>query len=208
MKHVAWTVLLAAMVVLTLAPQADARDKITAITYNVGIPIGNTKDYIDNTSWRGFGLDFRHFRSRNKPITVGFSFAWQVFDQRLDNETFVIDSGAVTGTQRRYLNSLPFLLTAHYYSSQQSNQTRFFLGGGAGLYYIEQRFDIGVNSRQENNWHFGLMPEVGVQVPFGDVEFLLSGRYHYAFAAGTSLTGDSQAWDYITINAGVAWSRW
>lgn len=208
MKKIILTSLLVAMAVCALAPGAGARDKITAITYNVGIPVNNVEDYIDNVSWRGFGIDFRHFRSRSKPFTVGFSFAWQVFDQRLDNETFVFDSGAVTGTQRRYLNSLPFLLTGHWYSSQQPNKTRIFLGGGAGVYYIEQRFDIGVSTRQENNWHFGLMPEVGIQFPFGDVELLLSGRYHYAFAAGTSLTGESQAWDYITINAGFAWSRW
>jgi len=208
MKQIACTVLLAALLVSALVPDAGARDKITTLTYSVGIPVGETEDYISNTSWRGFGLDFRHFRSRSKNITVGFTFAWQVFDQRFDNETFVFESGAVTGTQRRYLNSLPFLLTGHYYTSQQSNQTRFFIGGGAGVYYIEQRFELGVSSLQENNWHFGLMPELGIQIPFGDVEFILAGRYHYAFAAGQSITGESQAWDYITVNAGIAWSRW
>jgi opacity protein-like surface antigen len=207
MKRIAWTVLLAALLVPTLNTDAGARDKITILSYNVGIPVGNTEDYISETSFRGFGLDFRHFRSRGKNFTVGFTFAWQVFDQRATGTT-VLDNGAVTGTQRRFLNTLPFLLTSHWYSSQQNNRTRIYIGAGAGTYYIEQRLDIGVSSFQENNWHFGLMGEAGIQIPLGDVELVVGARYNYAFAAGQSIGGDGQDWDYVTAIAGLAWSRW
>ena len=53
----------------------------------------------------------------------------------------------------------------------------------------------------DNNWHFGLAPEVGVTFPLG---WRVAGfgmvRYNYAFSSGG--TGAIQYWG---INLGVAW---
>jgi hypothetical protein len=200
------------LVLVTATSGAQAyRDKLTAAHYDVGIGMGTTGDYIDETSWYGWGLDFRQYADRSKPFMWGFAFAWQVMDKKT-SETYVFENrgllGAVTGLQRRYINSLPFLLTGHWVGGNPEG-LRVFAGGGAGAYYIIERLEIGVQAFETSNWHFGVMPELGVQFPFGDdVDLLLSARYHYAFGAGESLGGESVDHEYVTVNAGFAWMRW
>jgi hypothetical protein len=202
------------MVLVLVATTSGAhayRDKMTAVHYDVGFGLGTTGDYIDETSWRGWGLDFRQYADRSKPIMWGFTFAWQVMSKRTD-ETYDFETqgraGAVTGLQRRYINSLPFLLTGHWVLGDPK-RVRVFAGGGAGAYYIIERLEIGVQAFEASNWHFGLMPELGVQIPFGqDMDLFLSGRYHYAFGAGKSLNGEGVDHQYVTVSAGLAWMRW
>ena len=48
--------------ILLLAPLATgtaAAQWWTAISYQPGIPLSNTKDFTDNFGWRGVGLDFK-----------------------------------------------------------------------------------------------------------------------------------------------------
>ena len=98
MKKYAISILL----LIALCPGAFAQDNITAVTYQVSIPQGDFSDYVDETSWIGWGIEGRRFRDPSSPFTVGFAFAWHVFDQRATGTT-EIESGAVTGTQRRYV---------------------------------------------------------------------------------------------------------
>jgi len=204
--------MLMTLVLVAVTSGAHAyRDKLTAVHYDVSFGQGTTGDYIDNTSWRGWGLDFRQYANRSKPLMWGFSFAWQVMSKKTD-ETYNFDfqstAGAVTGLQRRYINSLPFLLTGHWVGGGEKS-VRVFAGGGVGAYYIIERLEIGVQAFEASNWHFGLMPELGVQIPFGqDMDILLSARYHYAFGAGESLGGGSVDHQYFNICAGLAWMRW
>ena len=54
--------LLLALVAMPLlfASEAEAQgDWWWGVTYNVSVPSGNTKDFIDNTSWRGASLEAR-----------------------------------------------------------------------------------------------------------------------------------------------------
>jgi len=206
-----YTVLVGSLLAMLLAPGAQAADKITTLHWDVGVPLGDLDEYIGETSFRGFGFDFRTFRDRSKSYTVGFSFAWQVFYENT-NELIHIDnkdvSADISGYQNRYVNALPFMLTFDVYTSQDPRKRRFFLGVGAGAYYMVQRFEIGVQSFEETNWHFGLMPEIGLQFPMGDVELLVQGRYNYAFASGNSIAGKDLNLQYATLNLGFAWSRW
>jgi hypothetical protein len=191
---------------VVVCPDAMAQDNVTAITYQASIPQGDFADYIAKTSWIGWGLEGRRFRNPSSKVTIGFSFAWHVFDDKLYG-TQLIDKGAVTGTQRRWVNSLPFLLTFDYYFSRK-NAVKLFVGAGAGAYYIVQRFDIGVYGWEESNWHFGVAPEVGAQFPLGDVEGIVGAKYNYAFAAGESIEGDAQDFTYLTVYVGLAYVRW
>lgn len=204
-------VLLGSLLAMLAAPGAQAADKITTLHWDVAVPLGDLDSYINEVSYRGFGFDFRTFRDRSKSYTVGFSFAWQVFYENtdeqisLDNENVSAD---ITGVQNRYVNALPFMLSFDVYTSQDPRKRRFFIGVGAGTYYMIQRFEIGVQSFEENNWHFGLMPEAGLQFPMGDVELLVQARYNYAFASGSTITGEKINWQWATVNLGFAWSRW
>ena len=194
------------MLILLAGSAALAQDNITTVTYQPSVSQGDFSDFIKDTSWLGWGIEGRHFTSPTSSLTVGFSFAWHVFDQKWTGTT-VFDDGAVTGTQRRWVNSLPFLLTADYYFGRK-NAIKPFIGIGAGAYYISQRLDIGVWTSEKTNWHFGVAPEAGFQFPLGDIEGIISARYHYAFEAGESITGDAAEYQYLTGIIGLAYTRW
>jgi hypothetical protein len=186
---------------------ANAQDNVTSITYQPSVPVGDLEEYIAKTSWIGWGLEGRRFRSPSSNVTLGFSFAWHVFDDRLTG-TSVLEQGAVTGTQRRYVNSLPFLLTGNYYFNRTTDAIKPFIGVGAGAYYIVQRFDIGVFKREASSWNFGVEGELGLQFPLGDVEGIFAARYHYAFGSGDTISGEEKDFSYVTAVIGLAYTRW
>ena len=47
-----------------------------AATYQISIPLGDTKEYTDATSFRGVGLDFRYLIDRQ--YSFGLFFGWNV----------------------------------------------------------------------------------------------------------------------------------
>ena len=187
---------------------ALAQQYISLLTYNVGIPVGDTEDYISDISWLGFTIEGRRFRDYESRVTWGLSLSWQVLWQT-ETSTFTIQdlNTTVTGNQRRYINSFPLLLTGHVYLGPDDG-FQLYVGGGAGIYYIIQRFEIGVYAAEENNFHFGLAPEVGFMFPLGSSKGTLSARFNYAFASGESVSGESIDYSYIAILAGFAWTRW
>jgi hypothetical protein len=194
------------LVLMGLCSVAVAQDNITAITYQASVPLVDLDAYIAKTSWIGWGIEGRHFRSPTSNFTLGFAFAWHVFDEKLYG-TEVLESGAVTGTQRRYVNSLPFLLTGNYYFVRKGD-LKPFVGAGAGAYYVSQRFDIGVYTREVTGWSFGVMGEAGFQYPLGDIEGFVSVRYYYAFDAGETLAEEKQDYSYVSAVIGLAYMRW
>ena len=203
MKRSIITVLL-----LLVAATAFAQSKIATIHYDVSLPGEKMDGYIGETSWLGVGADGRWFVTPDSPIALGISTGWHVFDRETDG-TIVFDNGALTGTQRRYINSVPLMMTAHCYFGDK-DRIRLFAGGGIGTYAIIQRFEVGVFAYEKTNWHFGLYPEIGTQIYLTDlnIDIFVSGRYNYAFEAGESLTGDAKAYDYWTMSVGVAYREW
>ena len=198
------------LTLLLLLPgsSAFAQQYISLLTYNIGIPVGDTENYIGDVSWLGFTIEGRRFRDYDSNITWGLSFGWQVLWEKT-TETVNLEefSTTVTGFQRRYINSLPLLVTGHYYIGPEDG-FRLYLGGGAGVYYIVQRFEIGVYALEQNNFHFGLAPEIGFMFPLGSANATLSARFNYAFASGESVQGEGQDYSYVAILAGFAWTRW
>ena len=203
MKHI-----IVAVLVLLAAGNAFGQNKITALHYNISIPDGDLKDYIGDTSWIGIGFDGRWFVSPDRPLTLGISLGWQVFDDHMYG-TIESESGALTGNQSRYVNSFPMMVTGHYYFGNKDKMW-VFAGVGVGTYYIIQRFDVGVFAFEVDDWHFGFYPELGVQIPLRerDASLFISGRYNFALAAGESVTGDEKDFNYWGINVGFAYNGW
>ena len=193
------------MLTLLLAATAYAqRGVFTGITWNIGFPTEETAQYIDATSYRGFGIDIRSFSSPD--VSFGGNFSWNIFDELLRNKTALLESGAITGTQVRYINSMPLLLNVSYYPGEKRRgELRLVLGLNAGTYYIRQRLDIGVVSLENSNWHLGVAPEAGLWFPIGRETFLIAMvRYNYAFDSGTWLGGDpNNDYSYWGLNIGI-----
>jgi len=195
------------ILIFTASVSAQA---LGSITYNVSVPTANLNDYIDDVSWRGFGIEGRWFTTKN--ISFGLSFGWNVFNKR-SNELIQIEdeeiSGTVSGTQIRTVNSLPLVATAHYHTGARKDQFRFYFGTGVGMFYIKQRLEIGLVALESDNWHFGFAPEAGVLLELSkDVTMIVNTKYNYAFSSGTTIGGnDDNAIAYWGFNIGFIWQR-
>lgn len=194
-------IVFALLLVLTTSVEAKAQDWWWQFSYNMGATSGDTKDYVDQFSFRGFGFQGRKFMNFQNTWSVGFDLSWQVFNEK-NSGTTVLDEenrSAVSGTAFKYVNAFPLLANAHYYFGDQRRGTSTgWVGAGAGLYYIEQRTDAGIWSITNDNWHFGLAPEVGVGVPAGRTYLTGTARYNWTAEAG------GQDYQFWTFAIGIA----
>lgn len=186
-----------AMVTLSTLP-SKAQDYLFSLSYNTAAPLGELKDYVGKYSWRGISAEPRWFL--NSGVSVGAFFGWNVFYEKLYG-SFVDDTRTLTGTQARYVNAFPILVDGHYYLGEPYD-IRPYVGLGLGTYRTRQRTEMGIFAVDNNNWHFGLSPSVGVLIPVGyaDSALHLGIRYHKAFK-----TSDSLDFSYLGINLGFAW---
>ncbi len=162
-------------------------DNLWLGSYNVSIPLSDTKDYIGQTSWLGFTVEARHFLKPN--ATVGLLTGWTT----IYNKSYRVSqtgSTTVSGVQARYLNIFPLLANGYFYFGDRDTPS-FYLGGGVGTYWIERRTEVGLYAFTENDWHFGVAPEIGIAFPHGRTSIVLSARYNHAFAAGSV---NQQSW--------------
>jgi len=187
-----------------LAPRARAQDWFTQVTWQFSAPINDTKNYVDAVSYLGAGLEFR------KKITsfgsvMGVSMSWNVFHERTDG-TLNIQSGAVSGSQDRYINSFPIMLGFYQYFGNRRS-TRFYLGINGGGYVLVQSFRIGVTEFEEDSWEWGAAPEAGVVIPFTTgAWFVVNGRYQWSQSAET-LAGTPFSLEYYQVNVGFMWEQ-
>ena len=202
--------LYSSILILIITASVSAQS-LGSMTYNMSFPTDNLSDFIDKTSFKGFGLEGRWFQSRN--FSFGLSFAWTVFDQRVGDPIQIVQdgvNGTVSGTQIRVVNSLPILATAHYYTGKRRDQFRLYFGAGVGTYYITQRLEIGLVAFESNNWHLGVAPEAGVLLSFSrEFTMIANVKYNYAFSAGEALGGgDDNTYEYWGINVGFVWQSY
>lgn len=177
-----------------------AQDNFFGITYNTAVPLGASADYIDKYSWGAMGLEWKKMVNDN--VGVGLNLSWQVFSQKIEHGTIVRPETnlTVTGTQLRYLNYFPMTITGTYHFNPEGKVIPF-VGGGAGLYRVLQRFDISGFAFQDDTWNFGFYPEVGLMIPTGgSADFFINSKYHYIFAVK-----DHEAHSFLNFNVGFSY---
>lgn len=196
-------VLVSVLIALALAcGRAYAQDPyFLGFAYTPVMPVGNTKDFISDFSWRGVTMEGRRVVKEN--VTVGFSLGWHVLNETTDEVVSFSaqDQGLdIQGYQIRTINAFPALLDAHYYLGQRGGP-RPFIGAGAGLAYVENRSNFGGILLDDDTWPFTLAADLGVAAPVGwnSAGFLFA-RIYWMAAAGSM---DSQT--YIIFGAGAAW---
>ena len=185
------------VVTISTTSQAQEWDWATSLHYSVGIPTGDLKDYTDNISARGVFFEAKNFRSDQ--FSIGFSMGWQIFKDRLEG-TFSQEGQDVTGTQVRYVNTLPIMFTSHYHMGDPGG-VRPYVGAGVGTVRSLQRTDVGLFTVQNNNWHFGFYPEVGVFIPVSfDMGINVAAKYNYGLG-----TDESIDYSYLALSVGFTW---
>ena len=194
MKNIRYIVLGLSLMV-TLNGAAQVVDYYSTVNYGISVPLGDTRDFISNTSFRGFSFEFGRFFTGE--ISVGFLFAWSVLNESFPRDTYEFEDLTLTGNLYRYINAFPLMAVGRYYFSPDS-KFRPYLGLASGAYVINKVSDFGVHRFENKNWHFGLAPEAGLIIGISaEAYFNLGARYNHAFKSG----GDTHSW--LGIQAGV-----
>lgn len=168
----------------------------TIVTYNMGIPLGNTADFIGNTSFRGFMVEGDYFLEDE--WTVGFITGIQTFYEEKGVQTRLRDNLTATGEEFRYLNSIPILVSGKYHFDRY-NPISAHIGLGAGLYNMIETVEFAGIAFENRNWQIGFMPEIGVGFEMSPAtHFFVAAQYNYYLESKDIL---SQS--YIGINAGL-----
>lgn len=164
----------------------------------IGFPVGETSDFLDQTSFRGFAIEGRGYVTDR--ITVGGRAGWQTFYKDFGYVSESSDDITISGFQRKYINAIPITVNAHYYFG--NGLVLPYVGVGVGPYYIETRNYMGIYYVREKAWHFGVAPEVGVVVPFGSSNAGLNVALKYQYAAKTK---DTQAVSWVELDIGISY---
>jgi outer membrane protein W len=198
------------LLLLVFAPTSQAQfwgDSYSAITYNMALPLSDTKDFTNAYSWRGMGMEFRKFSKPN--LSYGLSLGWNVLHEEVNGTGQILQGnsnlgGAATGNQDRTINAFPLMIGFQFYGGEEGGTRPYFGISGPGFYF-EQRLDVGVFSFQDNGWNWGVAPEIGFLMPVGssDSNLLLNVRYNYAFEGY-----DRGPYSYVGINVGFAWASY
>lgn len=168
----------------------------TSVVYNVAIPMGNTSDYIEETSFRGAMINADYFIEDE--WSLGFGIGFQTFYQEDGMVSEIRGTFTATGDRFKYLNSIPVLFTAKYHLNRYGAVTPH-AGLGLGLYYMNQTTKFAGIDFTATDWKFGLQPEVGVGFELSpSTDFVLGVTYNAAF---NSKDIDTQG--YLGVQAGL-----
>jgi outer membrane protein len=146
------------IILITAGSAFSQNDVVYYINYGPSIPLSKTKDYVDKMSWRGFGFGFNKFV--NNKLSLGLDISWSTYNNQIKNETFYFDNITVTGTQNKYINTVPVHATVIKYIGEEKR--RYTVGLGVGTSWTEKVTDIGVYSFTDSQWQFSFAPEIGI----------------------------------------------
>lgn len=180
---------------LLLSNGVQAQEWYAAMSYGMAAPISDTKAFTEGTSWRNFGFDVLARVKENR--TIGLSLGWNVFDE-VTTEVSSLEGIDIAGTQYRYINSFPMLVSIRQYMGT-SGGARPFVGLGVGTQYVKMRVDVGQWRISDDTWHLAFAPEIGVLVPTGNMGLFLVAKYNYAVKASDRTHSN------FGVNIGVAW---
>lgn len=175
------------------------------LNYQISLPLGQTKNYTDKASFRGFDIEYHHFI--NEQFSLGLAVGWDVYYQNKDNYTgdfrFHGNDGiyTITGNQYRYINTVPILAIGRYYFTDNTTTVRPYAGIGVGTSWTEKRLEVGQFSSTISRWQFSFAPEVGMYIPVTDQFAFNAGvRYTYGTKAAHGRVPEMQA---FTFNIGI-----
>jgi outer membrane protein len=168
---------------------------VLIVAYSTSVGLGDTHDFAPDFSFLGFSFDWRA-RVSDK-FWPGVSLGWQVLYGK-DEKTLRYGNTTFSGTIATNLNLIPMLIAGNYYFMTDPKGVRPYGGFGIGAYAAEHRIDVGMWTVSDTSWHFGFAPELGVVLPTGSRQLVVSTKFNYAAASGR--------WDplmYLNFNLGV-----
>lgn len=191
--------LLIAIVLFGMGPLLKAQ-KLN-LNYQISVPLGDLKDFTNETSFRGMDLEYHKFVTDR--FSLGAAIGWNVFYQDKNHATgdFSFKGNkniyTMTGNQYRYVNTVPLTAIGRYFLTDGTSAVQPFLGLGAGARWTEKRLELGQYTSTLSRWQFTFAPEIGMMVPFNDqVALNVGARYNYATRASHGRIPEFQSFTF------------
>ena len=172
---------------LTFSNRSVAQENtLWEIQWNINMPSGDFKDWIDETSVRGIEFGGNYQFETN--VTVGGALGYGAFFYKTPRMTVEYGNNTVTAVQFRDLYSYYFLAEGGYAYSSDFLITPY-ARIGIGAYYTEQVLQLGLLYWRDESWDFGLRPEIGalIEIPDSGIGFIVNGKYNTVFNYGNDL---------------------
>ncbi len=191
--------LLIAIVLFGMGPLLKAQ--MLNLNYQISVPLGDLKDFTNETSFRGMDLEYHKFVTDR--FSLGAAIGWNVFYQDKNHATddFSFKGNkniyTMTGNQYRYVNTVPLTAIGRYFLTDGTSAVQPFLGLGAGARWTEKRLELGQYTSTLSRWQFTFAPEIGMMVPFNDqVALNVGARYNYATRASHGRIPEFQSFTF------------
>jgi hypothetical protein len=197
MKRINSLVILAAMTAACLLPVAAQAASTFGAAWSLAAPTGDTKEFTDDFSLRGFALEYRNYYTGT--TAWGVNVGYNVFVEERDR-TYYGDNFAVTGEHWSYINAVPMYLSWHKVASRSRRDGSMFFGVNAGGVWLEQRVTMGLYEVKESNVHLGFAPEIGYHFPWQSFLGYGSLRFNYMLEAGDV---PAQSWFELRLGFGM-----
>ena len=184
----------------------DEGDQLFGINYSIGFPSGDFKDFIEETSWRGFNLEYDIFVAQN--LSVGFTAGYRLFNQTDDRSTYEFERGnagvAVTAKIWRYTHLVPLQANFKYYYAPSFDSWIHLFGGlGMGTTYVNQEVWVGLSTIKDDDWRFSMSPDFGLEIATGGMSNIqISAQYLYI------LNGHNDEVPLTNWNLKVGYKKW
>lgn len=151
---------------LFAVPEVSAQRVKLNINYSASVPVSQSfKDYVSNTSLRGFNANVLY--EINDQWSVGAGFGSQNFYQRYPRAVYKMADGSdLSAVMTNTVTVMPILATGQFNILPEAKvQPYVGLGVGANLVMFSQYFGEFANNRSK--FGFAARPEAGVFIPVG-----------------------------------------
>ncbi|EAZ79750.1 outer membrane beta-barrel protein [Algoriphagus machipongonensis] len=184
------------ILVLAISSFAQAQNSLFSFNYAVTVPMGNTSEFIDNVSGRGFVFEYQKFIDPH--WTVGIEAGHTTLYKKEEDKVYTEGTASLSGTQYRYQHSWPILINANYYALR-TGILRPYAGVGIGTMASQRKVDMGIFSSDQTHWQFAIKPEVGTLIqPNANMAFRIGAKYLMGFES-SDLVGQSN----LNFNIGI-----
>lgn len=169
-----------------------------SVQWDMSMPMSSMSDFVKNTSFTGFNVDYRHCYQHN--IILGGRIGWNHFYENRMQVIKDVNNTITISHFKHTLNAMPILLVADY--MVRSEKFIPYAGIGIGGYYIGSVISQdNITTESNNSFHFGVSPEIGITIPsiLSNFGFNMSTRYNYAL-------GTKKASSYSWFNFSIGFS--